>query len=58
MTVNGEVDADALRALCAELLSDYKVPDHVTVVPEPLPRNANGKLLKTEMRRWAIERFG
>lgn len=58
VTVNDEVDADALRALCTELLSDYKVPDHVTVVPEPLPRNANGKLLKTEMREWAIERFG
>lgn len=41
-----------LRAFCAERLSDYKVPDHVYVVEGPLPRNANGKLLKNAMREW------
>ncbi len=39
-----------LRAFCAERLSDYKVPETFTVVSGPLPRNANGKLLKTELR--------
>lgn len=58
VTVSDTVDTSELRALCAELLSDYKVPDHVTVVPGPLPRNANGKLLKTEIRGWAIDLFG
>ena len=45
------VEAD-LRGFCAERLSDYKVPDHVRLVPGPLPRNSNGKLLKTVVREW------
>lgn len=43
-------DADAIRAFCAERLSDYKVPDSVTFLDQPLPRNANGKILKTALR--------
>ncbi len=39
-----------LRAFCAERLSDYKVPETFTIVSRPLPRNANGKLLKAELR--------
>jgi long-chain acyl-CoA synthetase len=41
-----------LRAWCVERLADYKVPETVTAHPDPLPRNANGKLLKREMRDW------
>lgn len=44
------LDADALRAFCAERLSDYKVPESYTLCAQPLPRNANGKLLKRELR--------
>ena len=40
----------ALRGFCAERLSDYKVPESFTVLREPLPRNANGKVLKAELR--------
>jgi acyl-CoA synthetase (AMP-forming)/AMP-acid ligase II len=43
-------DADALRAHCAQHLADYKVPDFFTFRSEPLPRNANGKLLKRALR--------
>jgi long-chain acyl-CoA synthetase len=43
-------DTEAIRAFCAERLSDYKVPDTITLLPEPLPRNANGKILKTALR--------
>ena len=46
------VEADALRAFCAANLSDYKVPDQVHIVEGPLPRNPNGKLLKTALRDW------
>jgi O-succinylbenzoic acid--CoA ligase len=42
--------ADALRAHCAQHLADYKVPDFFTLRTEPLPRNANGKLLKRALR--------
>ncbi|MEC3948703.1 class I adenylate-forming enzyme family protein [Sphingobium sp. HWE2-09] len=39
-----------LRQWCAQRLSDYKVPDMVEAIAGPLPRNANGKLLKRELR--------
>jgi O-succinylbenzoic acid--CoA ligase len=43
-------DADALRAHCATHLADYKVPDFFVFRAEPLPRNANGKVLKRALR--------
>jgi long-chain acyl-CoA synthetase len=47
---NGEVSTEALRAWCAERLSDYKVPETITLTIEPLPRNANGKVMKRQLR--------
>ena len=47
-----------LRSFCAERLSDYKVPETFTIVPGPLPRNANGKLLKTELRARLLDPSG
>jgi long-chain acyl-CoA synthetase len=44
--------AESMRRFCAERLADYKVPETVGLRDEPLPRNANGKLLKREMRGW------
>ncbi|MGE0714790.1 MAG: class I adenylate-forming enzyme family protein [Alphaproteobacteria bacterium] len=49
------IDAARIRAFCAERLADYKVPETVTFVTEPLPRNANGKVVKTALRRMAGE---
>jgi long-chain acyl-CoA synthetase len=45
------VEADALTRFCAERMADYKVPDRLRIRTEPLPRNANGKLQKDELRR-------
>jgi acyl-CoA synthetase (AMP-forming)/AMP-acid ligase II len=42
--------AEAVRAFCAERLADYKVPEFIALVDEPLPRNANGKLQKAVLR--------
>lgn len=42
--------SEALRRFCAERLSDYKVPESYTLRNTPLPRNANGKVLKRELR--------
>lgn len=39
-----------LRAWCAERLSDYKVPETMAITANPLPRNANGKVLKRQLR--------
>lgn len=45
-----ETEAETLRRFCAERLADYKVPESFTVSHIPLPRNANGKLLKRVLR--------
>ena len=47
------VEPEALRAFCARRLSEYKVPESFTILDEPLPRNANGKVLKADLRRSA-----
>ena len=44
------LQAPALAAFCAERLADYKVPETFTLLDAPLPRNANGKLLKRALR--------
>ena len=43
-------DDAALRAHCAALLADYKVPETIAWRSEPLPRNANGKVMKRLLR--------
>ncbi|MEY3721903.1 MAG: hypothetical protein RL618_2422 [Pseudomonadota bacterium] len=47
---NQQHDADAVRAYCAVRLADYKVPEEIFFSDTPLPRNANGKLLKRSLR--------
>jgi long-chain acyl-CoA synthetase len=44
------VGGEALRAWCAARLSDYKVPETLDLTTEPLPRNANGKVIKRQLR--------
>ncbi|MEM9938012.1 MAG: class I adenylate-forming enzyme family protein [Pseudomonadota bacterium] len=41
---------DELRAHVANHLAAFKVPVEIQFMDEPLPRNANGKILKTELR--------
>jgi long-chain acyl-CoA synthetase len=48
----GEAISEAeLRRFCADRMADYKVPDFITVMPDALPRNANGKILKAELKQ-------
>ena len=42
---------DELRAFVARRLAAFKVPVKVVFWPETLPRNANGKILKTELKK-------
>ncbi len=44
-------DPEAVRAHCAARLADYKVPEQVHFTDHPLPRNANGKILKRSLRQ-------
>lgn len=40
------IDPEALKAFVAETLAYYKVPTHIELREEPLPRNATGKVMK------------
>ena len=44
-----------LRAFVAERLAAFKVPVRVLFWPETLPRNANGKIIKAELRKLFVE---
>ena len=46
----GDVTPGALKDHCCAHLSDYKVPETFTIRTDPLPRNANGKILKRQLR--------
>jgi acyl-CoA synthetase (AMP-forming)/AMP-acid ligase II len=50
VVVRDDVQGAALRTWCAERLSDYKVPETMDLMSEPLPRNANGKVIKRQLR--------
>ena len=44
------ISQESIRDFCVARLSDYKVPDRIAILPDGLPRNANGKVLKSELR--------
>ncbi|MDP3796680.1 MAG: class I adenylate-forming enzyme family protein [Polaromonas sp.] len=56
--VPGEALAEELKSLCRRDLADYKVPDAISFTASPLPRNANGKLLKRELRERLLSADG
>jgi long-chain acyl-CoA synthetase len=49
--------ADDIRAWVAETLAGFKVPAHVELTRERLPRNPSGKLLKNVLRGEAENQF-
>ena len=52
------LSAEDIKAHCAAGLADYKIPDFVTFSTTTLPRNANGKIIKKELRKRTSQRFG
>ncbi|MFJ9705783.1 class I adenylate-forming enzyme family protein [Streptomyces sp. NPDC101234] len=50
------LDVDAVLAHARTRLADYKMPQYVSVITGPLPRNAGGKVRKNEVRRTATWR--
>ncbi len=44
------IDVGAVIEHCRERLADFKVPQYVAVLAEPLPRNPGGKVLKARLR--------
>ena len=53
--LDDQLDAAALREFCTARLADYKVPETFTLLDGPLPRNANGKLLKRTLREQLLQ---
>ena len=49
------VDGKAVQQFVRERLADYKVPKQVIALPA-LPRNATGKILKTELRKSMLQK--
>ncbi len=47
----GTASEDELKSLVRSKLAAFKVPTIIRFWPEPLPRNANGKILKTELKK-------
>jgi long-chain acyl-CoA synthetase len=45
-----ELDETELRKHCAEVMAKHKIPRFVWFMDDPLPRNANGKFLRRELR--------
>jgi acyl-CoA synthetase (AMP-forming)/AMP-acid ligase II len=44
------IDVESVLAYCRRHVADFKVPQYVAVLSEPLPRNPGGKLLKKQLR--------
>ena len=53
VTEDGEFDLDVVVAACTEQLASYKRPRQYLLRADRLPRSANAKLLKRELRPWA-----
>ena len=47
----GSATEQELRAFVAERIAAFKVPVKIVFWPETLPRNANGKILKAELKK-------
>jgi len=50
LRAGSEVTVDALKAHVAARLAGFKVPVRILMRGEPLPRNANGKILKRQLK--------
>ncbi|ANH38987.1 Long-chain-fatty-acid--CoA ligase FadD13 [Nocardioides dokdonensis FR1436] len=57
VTDDPDFDSAVVESACAAQLASYKRPRVTIVRTEPLPRNANSKLLKRELRPWAVEQL-
>ena len=53
----GTSEAD-IRDFCIARMADYKVPERIVFLADPLPRNANGKVLKGSLRQMVEAELG
>lgn len=58
VTADPDFDGQFVAEVCREQLASYKRPRSILIRREPLPRSANAKLLKRELRPWAMAELG
>ena len=52
---DGETLTEAeIAGYCQQHLADFKIPRYVRILDQDFPRNAVGKVLKKEMKKWKI----
>ncbi|PLW82056.1 O-succinylbenzoic acid--CoA ligase [Kineobactrum sediminis] len=51
-----DFNAEEVKDFCADRLAEYKVPEEIVAI-DHMPRNANGKIVKRELKELANERF-
>src|SRR5690606_38111712 len=51
LTAGADTTEAELQAFVATRIAAFKVPVRIAIVPDLLPRNANGKLMKLELKR-------
>ena len=44
------LNAEQVTAALQGQIASFKIPEVITIVTDPLPRNASGKILKRELR--------
>jgi long-chain acyl-CoA synthetase len=50
LRADSKVTSETLKAHVAERIAGFKVPVQIVIRNEPLPRNANGKILKRQLK--------
>ena len=58
ITPGDPVSVEELKAHVAKHLANFKVPIHIDMRADPLPRNPNGKILKRQLREEVIGQVG
>lgn len=58
VTPGASLTKEALQAFVRKELAQFMVPEHILFRTEPLPRNANGKILKPEVKSELLEYLG
>ncbi len=49
-TPGRKIDPQDVVSYCRQNIGSFKVPQHIRISPEPLPRNPGGKVLKPQLR--------
>lgn len=52
-----DLDLVELLAYCRAVLADYKCPKRVVVRTDPLTRTTSGKVIRRDVRNWAIDQL-